>query len=84
MGGGWGKYGNIAGMNTVEWSDVKNGIELWQMTVNYSQSTRLASVLISVVAFMLCVWTNMGDQQRWSKMDWNFDDHAKILLLLEG
>lgn len=69
------KYSNNAGMSTVKWSEVSvaTGLELWIMTVNYFQSTNMASVLVSITAFLLCVWANMGHARRWSKMTVTLD-----------
>lgn len=76
------KYSNNAGMNTVKWSEVSvaTGLELWMMTVNYFQSTNMASVLVSITAFLLCVWANMGHARRWSKMTVTIDSTVDVPL----
>lgn len=67
------KYSNISGMDSEEWVNVKDGVTMYEMTVHFYQSTNLASSLVCVFAFILCVWVNMGDQNRWSKMAWGND-----------
>jgi len=67
------KYSSISGLDAETWDnyDKQDGLK-YEMEVYLYQSTNLASTLVCVFAFLLCVWSNVGNPKRWSKMGWEF------------
>ena len=74
------KYSSISGLYAETWEnyDKNQGGLLYEMVVSLYQSTNLASTLVCVVAFLLCVWWNVGDSTRWSKMTWVLKESAMM------
>lgn len=66
------KYSSVSGVYAETWDNYDNtlGGKLYEMQVSLYQSTNLASILVCVFAFLLCVWSNVGNSVRWSKMNW--------------